>query len=426
MCLLTFFTISRAHMRFGLESLRPAVLITLFAVAYAILQPRSLVIGGLLRDWPAKVLLAFGILVAVSIPFSMSPGGAAQFTINNFSKTITYAFLLLIAIRGAADLRLFVWTYVLSAGFLAYMAIFEFRLEEASVGSYAARLSHMDTYDANDTGLVLLVGLPLTLLTFQSSRWMGKLVSAIVLCAIGSAIARTGSRGAFVGLVIVGLLLLIGLRQVPFWRRLIAVGTVAIALAYAAPEGYWKQMETIIFPEDDYNLTSEQGRKQLALRGMGYMLSNPVLGVGINQFGRAEFEYSSRAYERGRMERPQWLAPHNSWVQVGSELGVTGLVLWSSLVLGGMVSMLRLRRRLPKHWLRGDGDERFLYGATVYLPIALAAFAVASSFLSFAYMDPIYVLAAFVAGVHQSVRLRLRKAVPMPARQVPRLVHRSV
>ena len=57
----------------------------------------------------------------------------------------------------------------------------------------------------------------------------------------------------------------------------------------------------------------------------------------------------------------RWVAPHNSFLEVGAELGFVGLALWSSLGFGGMVSRVRLRRRLPKRWYRGNADQRIVY-----------------------------------------------------------------
>ena len=62
-------------------------------------------------------------------------------------------------------------------------------------------------------------------------------------------------------------------------------------------------------------------------------------------------------------------------------VGIPGLVLWCSLVFGGMVSCVRLRRRLPRAWLKGDAEERFLYQATLYLQLAFIGFAVCALLL---------------------------------------------
>jgi O-antigen ligase len=98
------------------------------------------------------------------------------------------------------------------------------------------------------------------------------------------------------------------------------------------------------------------------------------------------------------------MAPHNSYMQAGAELGYPGFIAWVSIVIGGIVAMLRIRPRLPHSWRRGRDRERFLYEATTYFPLAMIAFAVTSFFVSFAWMDPIYILAAFISGWYIVVR----------------------
>src|SRR5256886_14550022 len=80
------------------------------------------------------------------------------------------------------------------------------------------------------------------------------------------------------------------------------------------------------------------------------MLDYPAFGIGINNFERAEGTISDKARRSFAGDPIRWVAPHNSFVQVGAELGLPGLILWSSLIVGGIVGMSRLRRRLPPAW----------------------------------------------------------------------------
>ncbi len=230
-----------------------------------------------------------------------------------------------------------------------------------------------------------------------------------MLVGIGAAIARTGSRGAFVGLIAVAVALFLAVTRVSLVKRLAFVTTIVVALAVAAPPGYWDQIDTIMSPKTDYNWQDENGRMQVWQRGIGYMLRYPLFGVGINNFPRAEGTISEKVDQWDSSRGVRWTAPHNSFVQAGAELGVPGLLLWSGLVGVGIAGPLRLRRRLPPHWVRGDAEQRFLCQATLYLPVAVIGFATTAMFLSFAYLDPIYVLGALVTGLYASVNRRLRR-----------------
>jgi hypothetical protein len=92
-------------------------------------------------------------------------------------------------------------------------------------------------------------------------------------------------------------------------------------------------------------------------------------------------------------------------------------VLWIALIFG-VRGMLKLRRRLPPAWARGSPEDRFLYLAPLYLAVAMVGFAVSSFFVSFAWMDPVYYLAADGRRVFVVSR-RLAAATPAGPVAVP-------
>ncbi len=411
---LTVMTVSRIHQHFDfIATLRPALLLVAVTGFYAVANPKLLVRGSLLRTWPAKVILALAGMACLSTLFGLSVGRSGWYVIENYSKVIIYAFLLIAAIRCTRDLATFVWGYVIGCAGLAWLSLFVFDVSQTDAYSMY-RLNDLYAFDANDVGCVLMIGLALTLLAFQASRGRGRWVAGLIMVAIGATIAKTGSRGAFVGLVIVGGYLLFLLKHISPTKRIAFVAVVTIALAISAPQGYWEQMKTLANPTRDYNWSSEDGRVQIARRGLGYMLQRPFFGVGIFNFQLAEGTISEKARYHVPGTPILWSAPHNTYVQVGAELGIPGLVLWLILVFGGIVAMHRLRSRMPRHWARGDPEERFLYLTAMYLPVAIVGFAVTSAFVSFAYLDPIYILAALMTGLYVSVEAKL-KAHPAAA-----------
>lgn len=415
--LLTIIAVSRVHQQWApLSRLRPALLLVGFTALYAFLNPRKLELRGL-KTWPARLVVAIAVWACLSVPFGISLGGSATFILEEFAKTLVYCFLLVVAIRGARDLYTLVWAYVIGSGILVFLALFVFGLSKSS-GSYVTRLGGLHSYDSNDAGLVLLIGLALTLLVFQASRGLPKLASGVVLVGIGAALARTGSRGAFVGLVVVGLALLVMLRTVSVAKRVGFVVVTVVALAIAAPPGYWEQMHTLVNPTRDYNWDAVDGRRAVATRGLDYMMGRPVFGLGINNFWRAECFTSEKVRNHVPGTGIRCTPPHNSFVEAGAETGIPGLVLWSSLVFGGIIAMVRLRRRMPAAWINGDPEQRFLYLVPLYLALAMIGFAVASFFVSFAWLDMVYMLAAFMAGLYLSIQQKLAPPVRVGVRPV--------
>lgn len=408
---LVILSVSRLHQHFAaLAAVRALLLLVAFTGLYAFLNPKKIAPANLQLK-PARLVMLMAVWACITVPFGISLGGSAVFILNSYSKTILLCFLLIVAIRGPRDLLTIVWSYVIGCGVLAYFALFVFGLSKAS-DTDMARLAGMATFDANDMGLVLLIGLALSLLTYQVSRSTGKVVSALTMAGIGGALARSGSRGAFVGLVVVGAALMVMLRSVPITKRLGFLVVTLIGISIAAPSGYWEQMKTIAAPTKDYNWDAEDGRRAVAERGIGYMLGYPIFGLGIQNFWRAECFMSEKAVNRIIGHGIRCTPPHNSYIQAGAETGIPGLIIWSSIVFAGIFGPNRLRRRLPKHWERGDPEERFLFLASMYIPLAMIAFAVTSFFLSFAWIDMLYMVTAMVTGLYACIGAKLPEMDP--------------
>jgi O-antigen ligase len=415
--MLVVLTISRLHMAIpALAKARPLIVLTIAALAVAWVRPALLAQRPLFITWPAKVVGAIAVWAILGMFFGMSFGSTATFILEDFGKTLIFTFLILASIRTSRDLYTVIVAYIVSSGWLVYQAVFHFHVEMETGGYY--RLSHLDTYDANDLGLVLLLGLSLTLLIFQVARWRGRIIAAGVLMGIAAAIAKSGSRGALVGLGAMALASLVLLQGVPFWKRCAFIVVAILGITAFAPPGYWRQMDTIIHPQDDYNWDSNHGRRQVAIRGIGYFEMFPAFGLGVGNFERAECtpEISPNARYRYAHGLGVWCEPpHNSYVEALSETGAGGILLWLLMVPGAAVWLLVLRYRMPRQWLHGDEEQRFLYFAPMYLAIGIIAFSVGAFFLTFAWREVTFYIPGVVAGLDAAVAERMaREGIPGP------------
>ena len=403
---LTIVTISRVHLHYPiLAKLRPVLLLTAGALGYAYLNPRYLTNANVLKLWPMRLVALLGVLAFGSAAFGISLGNSALFILDSFSKTLMYAFLIAIAVRHTRDLYTFVWAFAISCGILVLFSVFVFGL---SAAGETTRLAEMYTYDSNDLGVILMIGLPLTLLLVVVDHGVKRLILLVTVVGIAIAMARSGSRGGFLGLIAVSVAALFLVNGVSATRRFSLLGAALFALGVAAPAGYWKQMSTILSPKEDYNYSSIDGRGALMKRGIGYMVKYPVFGIGVWNFAKAECTISPKMESRPVNEPVRCIAPHNSYVQAGAETGIPGLIVFSSLILGAVVAPIRMRRRLPQYWRKGTPTQRFLYNATSFFPIAMIGFAVTAFFVSFAFFDPLYLLSAFVTGLYIAISAQLK------------------
>jgi O-antigen ligase len=418
MSLLMVFTISRIHQHFPiLAPFRPLMLLTLLGAFYALANPRFLSKDYAIKTWSFKITMAMGIMACISVPLGISMGASGMFILSEYSKVILFGVLVLFAVRHTNDLYRMVWSFVIAGGCMAYLGIFVYKMK-GTTGDPFVRIQSGYSYDSNDLALVCVLCIVMALLTFTTSGKRGKLVSLGVLAALGMTLAKTGSRGGFLAMVVVVAALLVMLRGVSLDKKLAFVAVVGLGLLVAAPPGYWEKMASITSPKEDYNWTSETGRKAVFERGMGYMLSRPLGGLGINNFGRAEGTISARAQAREfdpTLPGIKWSVAHNSFVQAGAEMGIPGMVIFSMLIFGTILQCTRLRKHMPPSWAKGDPEQRFLLAASMYLPIALIGFAVGGFFVSFAYLDPVYVLVSFVGGLQLSYADRARRDAAIAA-----------
>jgi O-antigen ligase len=345
----------------------------------------------LLKDRTAKAFLVLFGWMVVTVPIVGAPGGAFWFILQKFS-TIAVLFLLIVAVsRGIRDFRRFTLWYFLGVGFYAVEAI---RHLDQLVGENDWRMSSVSNlYDANDFAVLCITGIPFAI-HFARQRgplWL-RLASIGSLLVLTRGIVASGSRGGLIATCAMVLFILFWSSAIkPAWR---IAGLLAVIIVFVATasDRYWTQMSSITNPSEDYNVTSEFGRKQLWKRGIGYGLQYPIAGVGANNFGWAEgilSEEVRRIQERG--EGTPMNVPHNTYVQVFSELGPIGFILFLSLIIAAWKSLNRADRAAP------DGDTRSLVQASKAATVGML---VGVFFLSFAYSAMLYTMLALatVAG----------------------------
>lgn len=401
--------ISAIQMFIGsLNSLRPALMFMALGVFGIMRKPNDVAWRALRLSWVPKAVLALFLLACGSVFFGISAGGSANYITSFYWKTVLFSLMILIGVRNARDLALFMWAFTISVGILVFLAIFVMDVNVTNTG--LGRVQGAGMFDANDLGLVFLMGLPLAFLFSFNAQGVGRWIARALVVGVPVGVALTGSRGAMVGFVVLGPVLFFTLSRIGIGKRVGAVALVAISLAVAAPEGYWEQMRTILDPDEDYNVTEDYGRVALAKRGVGYMLSYPIFGVGIGNFSRAEGTISSLAVEAlSSGQSAQWWAPHNTYVQVGAELGAIALLIWLSLLYAGTVGLWRLHARIPVRWEAESSERRFLREACLFLPGSFLTFGVTSFFLSHAYTPPLYIFVAFLGSLHVLVGRELRR-----------------
>ncbi|MGI9100645.1 MAG: O-antigen ligase family protein [Solirubrobacteraceae bacterium] len=252
-----------------------------------------------------------------------------------------------------------------------------------TVGEGSARLGGAGV-DANFLAALLVAALVLaaTLASLDEVARSGRLVAGLCVVLAAAGVAATVSRSGLVSLAVV---LLAGLALAGRGRRL---GMLALAVvAVASFTAYF----TAVAPREDLNRiqhAGDEGRLDLYTIAWRMIEAHPVEGVGVGNFTVASVDYLLRP---GAIERSEFIvdtpkATHNTYLQVGAEMGVVGLALFVFLLGFAIRCALEAARRFGR-----AGDPAM---DLVSRGVAVAALGVLASnlFVSEQFSKPLWLL----------------------------------
>ena len=381
----------------GLASLKVPTLMTALAIALALVDPRvSRRMAELTHHGVWRLVPWFALCAAASVIFSIDLGGSADFLVRTFLPSLALALIVPACAFVMRDGERFAAVQV--AGAAVYCAIILSQFHEDASG----RLGSLIFYDANDLGMLLVCTLPLCVYFVRHGRHIAwRILSFAVTVLLAVAIARSGSRGAFLGLVSVVAYMMLFSKGTPSRVRLAIVGVAAALLVFGSGTRYGTMMSTILHVETDYNWTGDDGRLAIWNRGLGYVSERPLTGVGLNAFPKAEGTMSPMARRHEFGTGIKWSAPHNSFVQVGVELGIPALLLFMAILWRAFTTARRLARdarRTEDARFRNPADLAEAHAAT------LVGYVVSGSFLSQGYAPYLYFVIGMIIALDATVR----------------------
>jgi O-antigen ligase len=338
--------------------------------------------------WCAVLLL---LLAIATVPFSLDIGRSFRFLKADYIKTVVIFLLVAAVPRSVTEVRRLALAYAAAA--FVYSAVVLLRGNMAE-----GRLNDLYSYDSNDFAALAAASLPLAAMLLERRRTGERMAGLAALPVLVLGIVASGSRGGLLAaLFLLGLYVVLN-RHATRWRRTVLLGfvlSVGVA-AMAVFPWYSERIATIFDLKEDYNYDADYGRVNIWKRGVGYMVTHPATGVGINAFGVAEGTISKLAIERMlRGKGTPFRAAHNSYVQVGAELGLGGLLLFAGMLTAAIRS-LRRDGAMKRPTATDDPTRASLASA---LALSLLTWAVAAIFLSQAYYSILYMLLALVVAL---------------------------
>jgi O-antigen ligase len=387
-------SVGRIHQLFPvLQLVHPAVITGMLAIAAYVYDSHEERRAVHVLVATTKLLAALLFWMILSVPGAIRPGNSFNLVFDNFIKTALMYLVIAGGVRSIRDVERLALTYL--GGAVVYAAVVIARFDIGPGDTW--RLAHLYYYDANDFATFAVTAMPFGLYFAHAGRRpFVRLFAAAGLGVLVIGFIRSGSRGGFIALAVVAVFVVLRYSAIPLRWRMSAVSLAALVFLGAASDQYWRQMSTIL-SDTDYNQTQESGRLQIWSRGLGYMFDHPVLGVGPNNFQVAEGTLSPFAERQQFGIGVRWNAAHNSFIQVGAELGIPGLVLFVALIVTAFAALRRSDRyeRALAEWQTSPST------LTPALTAALLGFVVGSSFLSLAYSEMLYTLMALAIGLHK-------------------------
>ncbi|RWX49804.1 O-Antigen ligase [Candidatus Electrothrix marina] len=189
---------------------------------------------------------------------------------------------------------------------------------------------------------------------------------------------KTGSRGGLIGLFIVAFILFFThWSPLKITQRLVVLVILIVAVITNLDKIDTDRFSSLLNPEDDYNLTSEEGRIAIWTRGVRMTLSHPLTGVGVECFPRA---VGLQRKEEGGDQTMKWQAPHNAYVQVAAEMGVPGFLVLLVMIVNALLIFIRYARKKRT----SPGSHSLVFMSQVML-LGFSGHIVTSFFLSMGY-----------------------------------------
>jgi probable O-glycosylation ligase (exosortase A-associated) len=306
--------------------------------------------------------------------FAVNPGGALD-ELLRFLKIQLFIFLTIALVSDKNKLDGFIWMMVVS---IAYYGVKGGVFTLLTGGSYRV-WGPAGSFIAgnNEVALAMLMTLPLMwYLRIQAqSKWVKHaLLAAMLLTTV--AVLGSQSRGAFIGIISIGLFFWLKARQK--LMATIMVGAVAGVVLFFMPQSWWDRMETIKTYQQDSSALERLNAWQFALN----VANDRLLGGGAKMS-------THEMYARYAPDPNMVYDLHSIYFEQLGEQGWIGLGLFLLLALLTWLRCGTLSRIYSK-----DPDRKWASDLALMLQVSLIGYATGGAFLGLSYFDYYYDLVA--------------------------------
>lgn len=337
------------------------------------------------------VFLMFFIMVTIGVPFATDRPTAVSYWTATYVKICIMTFAIAWLTREASDFRLAMRAMVTAGIAVALVTLYNkvnsIGLVEGTRVTIGRDIRSV-LGDPNDLSLVLMFPLSFAVaLAIRPSTFFDRLLGGLGIILIVLAVIATQSRGGLLGILAV--FGTVGWRVVKNKAMLIGVGGTAAAVLFIAA-GISSRASGGAGEEGIDE--SAMGRVHAWNAAIKMATTRPFTGVGLDNFVPNYFFYSDHWDGMNH-------AVHSTWFGVLGETGPFGLIVFVSMVVTMVLSLIRALRILE-----GNDAPIALRAAGLGLISGVAGFCASGTFLTQGFTWPIYVLVALSAGLSRSAK----------------------
>lgn len=355
--------------------IRPLMIIIIILSYYLIINGK---LRHTFRSGQIKVLWCFIFLLGMYVPFARN-NFLAFYTFRNMLLFMPFILSVIVTVNSTDRMRTLV---NISVGLMAYVSIYSLFHGGIGSGNYFQ--------DENDVSLYINTWLPFCyFLLFQEKSFKMKLFYTACMLAGLVSIVVSFSRGGFVGLVCMGIVVwLFSSKKV---TALIVIVLLSGVVYFSGGDRYLAEMSTVTNTEDN---TAKE--RILSWEASWKIFLDKPWGVGGNNFQVWFPQYQSSELKRGMWGR----VAHSLWFTLMPETGVAGIILYLMLLIYNIRDIIFLLK------MKTSGNSELAYykalGASFIA--SFAGFFASASFLSVLYYPHYwYICAIITASRHLAI-----------------------
>lgn len=330
------------------------------------------------------LLILFFLAILISGYFAYYPEISKESRMNFFGWFVIY-FLIILIVNDIKRFYIFFLIFFLAS---AKIAIGTSKIWIARGFSFTTwGLMGPPGYFQNsgELSIQMVILFPVAFYFYQTlwpgARWQEKIVLALCCIAPVLTILGASSRGSQLAIAVVFLLMFY--KKIFRPKAMILIGVVIFAGLFLLPDEQKERFDSM------GNDKSSQQRLLYWEHGIDMILEHPVLGVGYFNFPK----YYSVYYPEDMLYESAQL-PHNIFIQVGTDMGFTGLTIFLLILAVCYFTYKKIQVLARVH-----EDRQFYAKIATGLWFGIVGFVVAGQFVTVTYYPFLWISLALLVSL---------------------------